>query len=314
MAITQKSAQLGSKRPIVHPVTQRMAALLKDQIKAGEGMHETPVKGVRYMQCNQYIASKPLVYESGICILASGRKIVRQGESQFTYDADNFLVLSVRLPVECEVFGSEEEPVLGIRIDTDPVQIAELLLELAENGAQDPPPPRGIFQTPLSDPMRSACLRLIESFESPADAKFLGPSIVREILYRVLRSPQAAALRALATQNTRFTQISKALHRIHEDYTEDLSIEDLAREVHMSPTVFHENFRAVTATTPLQYLKTIRLHKARALMTQDGLGAAVAANKVGYESPSQFSREFKRLFGTTPAAEAERTRASMMVG
>jgi AraC-like DNA-binding protein len=252
------------------------------------------------------------MYDPGLCILASGRKTVRLAGQSFVYDADTFLVLGVPLPVECEVHGSPDNPILGIRVDVDPVTLAELLLDVADAGlpATSPPPP-GIYSSRLPDAMRDACLRLIQTFDSPADARILGPSIVREILYRALSTEQAGALRAVATQHARFRQISRALHRIHAEYDRDLSVEDLARDVHMSPSSFHENFRAVTATSPLQYLKAIRLHKARTLMVQDGLGAAVAAARVGYESPSQFSREFKRFFGTTPANEASRARAAL---
>lgn len=299
----------------VPAATRRMAELLRRQVRA-ESACPSPVPGVHYMHTDRYIPSAPLVYDAGICILAGGRKIVRLDGQSLTYDADTFLVLSVPLPLECEVFGSPEEPILGFRIDIDPVALAELILEMggadAAAASAGPAPPRGIFASRFTDGLRDACLRLVECFESPADGKILGPSIVREINYRILATDQAAALRAVAVRHARFTQISRALNRIHTEFDAGLSVEDLAAEAAMSASSFHENFRAVTSTSPLRYLKTIRLHKARLFMINEGLTAAEAAVRVGYESPSQFSREFKRLFGTTPAQDAATSRAALL--
>lgn len=303
--------------PSTPPKTAELAELLRS-LTAADGLTQTPVPSVHYMRCSQYISPRPLVYEPGLCFLASGQKHVRLGGETFTYNPFNFLVLSVPLPIECEVFASLDQPVLGLRIDVSPISLSELLLELSPPSsptASPPPtsplpaPPRGIYDSPLTDELRDALLRLARTFLSPTDARVLGPSIVREILYRVLLTEQHGALRALAARHTRFTQISKALHLIHTSYAKPISVDDLADAAAMSPSAFHENFRAVTDSSPLQYLKSIRLHKARALMLQDGLGAAQAALEVGYESPSQFSREFKRLFGTTPSQEAALTRS-----
>lgn len=291
----------------------RLAGLLARQIKV-DGYSETGLPGVVYMRSSRYYPSRPLIYDRGLCIVVQGRKVGRCGPHTFAYDADNFLVMSVPLPVECEVFATAEEPVLGLRIDIDPIALTELMLEMNERDLPAPavPTPHGLYATTLTEEMRGALLRLVESFERPADAKILGPSILREIMYRTLRTEQAGALRALAARHTHFNAIAKALQVIHSDITSDLSVEDLAAEAHMSASAFHEHFKAVTATTPLQYVKTIRLHKARVMMIQQGLGAAQAAVEVGYESASQFSREFKRLFGATPAQEASAARAMLV--
>lgn len=315
-----------SVEPLSIPAaTRRMAELLRGQVTA-DAVCPSPVPGVHYMHCGRHIPSRPLVYEPGVCVLAAGRKVVRVGGQSFTYDADTFLVLSVALPVECEVFASADDPVLGVRIDVDPAVLAELILEtggtaVVGGGARgiappppsaSAPPPSGIFASRFTDGLRDACLRLVECLGSPADARILGPGIVREIHYRILGTDQAAALRAVAVRHARFTQISRALQRIHAEYAADLSVDALAAEAAMSASSFHENFRAVTSTSPLQYLKTIRLHKARVLMIRQGATAAEAAARVGYESPSQFSREFKRLFGATPAREAATSRAALL--
>jgi AraC-like DNA-binding protein len=155
-------------------------------------------------------------------------------------------------------------------------------------------------------------VRLLESLQSSDDARILGPQIVREITYRVLTGPLGANLRGLAAPQSHFGQITRVLNRLHTDYAGSHDIEALARDAGMSISTFHVHFKRVTASSPLQYLKTIRLHKARTLMVHDGLGAAAAAIKVGYESASQFSREFKRHFGGSPAEVAAQLRTNLM--
>jgi AraC-like DNA-binding protein len=168
---------------------------------------------------------------------------------------------------------------------------------------------RGIISTPMTDDMISATVRLLDCLKSPLDSRILGPHNVREIIYRVLYGEQGGALRALAVRHTRFSQIARVLRRIHTEYDKELDMEFLAGEANMSISTFHHNFKAVTSSSPLQYLKSIRLHKALMLMIRDGLNASAAAGKVGYESASQFSREFKRYFGNSPADEAAKLRS-----
>jgi AraC-like DNA-binding protein len=263
------------------------------------------------MRVSKAMARHPVVYEPGIFIIAQGRKRGFLGGRVYTYDAKNYLVLSVPLPFECEVEATAKVPLLGLSVRVDPVTVAELLMEIDEFPSKPAAMPRGIYATPLHDDLCNAALRLLESLRTPAEARILGPQIVREITYRVLRGPQGDALRAVAARHTHFGQITKALHRMHADYSGSLDVETLARESGMSVSTFHHNFKAVTSSSPVQYLKAVRLHKARLLMVNEGLGAGVAAGRVGYESPSQFSREFKRFFGSSPADEAARIRMSL---
>jgi AraC-like DNA-binding protein len=172
--------------------------------------------------------------------------------------------------------------------------------------------PQAIDAAKLDDALRDAAVRLLECLRSADDARILGPQIVREIVYRVMLGPLGANLRGLAAPHTHFGQISRVLNRIHAEYARTFDVETLAREAGMSVSTFHAHFKAVTTSSPLQYLKSIRLHKARMLMVHDGTSAANAANQVGYESASQFSREFKRLFGDAPAAVAAQLRESLV--
>jgi len=167
---------------------------------------------------------------------------------------------------------------------------------------------RGIYATPINEALTDACIRLLECMLNPGEAKVLGPQIMREITYRVLCGENGGALRELMAINGRVSQIQRSIERMHSDYAKPLDILTLAQEAAMSESAFHHNFKALTATSPLQYLKTIRLHKAKLLMVSDGITAGAAAERVGYESPSQFSREFKRFFGDSPVQEVAKTR------
>ena len=176
------------------------------------------------------------------------------------------------------------------------------------NGSQ----PQAMQATALDDALGEATARLLESLRSAGDARILGPQIVREIIYRVLLGKLGQNLRVLAAPESHFGQISRVLNRMHTDYSRAYDMAMLARDAGMSVSTFHARFKAVTSSSPLQYLKNVRLHKARMLMVQEGVNASGAALRVGYESASQFSREFKRLFGDGPAAAAAKLRKTLM--
>ena len=193
------------------------------------------------------------------------------------------------------------------------LQLQELLMDIGEDELFQPAmAASGINSATLSDEILCAAERLLDVMERPLDARILGKQIIREILYHVLTGPRGGALLALVSRQTHFSLISRVLKRIETKYTENLNVEQLAAEANMSVSAFHHNFKAVTSTSPLQYLKSYRLHKARMMMIHDGMKASAAAMRVGYESASQFSREFKRFFGVTPGEDAARIR--MMQG
>lgn len=207
---------------------------------------------------------------------------------------------------------------LAVSIRVDLATLAELLMKMdgayrAAAPTDGPALPQGIYSTKLDSSLSETTVRLLECLSDAMEAQILGPQIVRELTYRVLRGQQGGALRAAAALHSRFGQVSRALQRIHAEYASDLNVEELAETAAMSASAFHQNFKAVTSTSPLQYLKTTRLHKARMLMVYEGLRAGVAAERVGYESSSQFSREFKRLFGASPVEAAEDVRRMLGV-
>jgi AraC-like DNA-binding protein len=287
-------------------------AVLLDELAQGEGFLQTRLPGVRFMRSTVHIPRSPITYEPGIVIIAQGRKIGHLGNQRFVYDARHYLVLTVPLPFECETIGTPTCPVLGLYVGLNPALVTELIMQMepARRSADDTP--RAIEVCALDEGLSNAATRLLESLRTANDAQILGPALVREITYRVLCGKLGANLRVLAAPQSHFGQINRVLNRIHTNYAQSHDIETLAREAGMSVSTFHLHFKAVTSSSPLQYLKAIRLHKARLLMVNEGVSAAQAAVSVGYESPSQFSREFKRQFGDSPAIAAERLRANLV--
>ncbi|HWY23584.1 MAG TPA: AraC family transcriptional regulator [Nevskia sp.] len=289
---------------------QRMAGLIAGMVSQ-EGPNPSRLPGVTFAHARHSRPRAPVVYEPGIFILVQGRKRGFLGDQMYVYDQHNYLVTSVPLPLECETEATPEQPLLGLAVNIDLANLAELLLEMDDRLPDSGASPRGIYATPLDAELGGAVIRLLEALRTPVEARVLGPQIVREIIYRVLCGEQGGALRALATRHSHCGRIGKVLRHVHSHFTAPLDVETLAEEASMSVSAFHHHFKAVTSTSPLQYVKTIRLHQARLLMVHEGLNAGVAAQRVGYESPSQFSREFKRLFGSNPSTEAARVRAAL---
>lgn len=282
---------------------QRRILALFGQLAPNEGYTHAVLDGVRFIRSNRPVPRMPVLYDPSIVVVCQGRKRGYVGEQSFVYDAQQYLVLSVPLPFECETFATPDEPFLAISIRIDLAVIAELAILLDETHGASVSEPRGIYSTPLDAPLADAVLRLLEALASPADTRVLGPAIMREIGYRVLTGAQGDAIRAALAQQHHFGRVARALRRIHADLSGELDVETLASEAGMSLAVFHAQFKSVTATSPMQYVKATRLHHARLMMVQDGLNAGAAAARVGYASASQFSREFKRLFGRSPSDE-----------
>ncbi|MBB5353490.1 AraC-like DNA-binding protein [Haloferula luteola] len=291
----------------------RLATLLAS-LATTDGYNATRLPGVKIMRSSRAILRSQVSYSPSLVIIAQGRKRGYLGERIFTYDANHFLVLSVPLPFECETLASPDGPLLGLSIEVEPTTVAKLLLSMKPpEFANVDPPDEAIRANPLDNTLYDAAVRLMEAIaNSDEEAAILGPAIVREMLYRVLCGAGGGPLRLLATPHSHVGRISHTLQRLHADFASPVNMAHLATDAGMSLSTFHEHFKAITGSPPLQYLKAIRLHKARLFMLQQGDTAAAAALKVGYESASQFSREFKRYFGTTPAAEVSQLRANLM--
>jgi AraC-like DNA-binding protein len=277
-----------------------------------EGYTLSRLDGVKFMRANRYMPRMPVLYEPCIVVVLQGKKLGYLGDQVFHYDPQQFLVLSLPLPFESETIGSVEEPMLAVAIRIDLAVIAELVLSLETPAPLPATPQLGMVSTAMDEKLSDAVMRLIAVLGSPLESAVIGPAILREIYFRVLTGTQGAVIRAALLQQSQFSKIGKALKLIHSDFSDELNINALATEAGMSVAAFHANFKALTATSPMQYLKTTRLHKARLHMLQDGMTATTAATQVGYESVSQFSREFKRFFGRTPIQEVAAMRQSLI--
>ncbi|MFY3548590.1 AraC family transcriptional regulator [Achromobacter insolitus] len=282
---------------------------LMQKLAPNEGYTQTTLDSVRLMRSDRPLGRTPVLYEPSIVIVCQGRKLGFLGSDVYVYDAQHYLVLSVPLPFSTETQASPDKPMLALSIRLDLLELSELILQIGETG-QPEDTPNGMVSTELDDVLAGATVRLLEALTVSRDARILGPGLVREICYRVLTGAQGGAMRAALAHHGRFGRVAKALKRIHADYAVPLSVTRLAEEAGMSVPAFHANFRTVTQTSPIQYIKSTRLHQARLMMIRDGVTAAAAAGRVGYESTSQFSREFKRLFGRTPVEEARDMRES----
>ncbi|CAM6435066.1 AraC-type DNA-binding domain and AraC-containing proteins [Citrobacter sedlakii] len=291
---------------------EEICLLLTDKIKHLKDIEKNQgerLPDIRLLYGTEPGPRTPVMYDPGIIFLFSGHKIGYINERVFRYDANEYLLLTVPLPFECETYATPEVPLAGIRINVDMLQLQELLMDIGEDERFQPSmAASGINSAMLSDEILCAAERLLDVMERPLDARILGKQIIREILYHVLTGPRGGALLALVSRQTHFSLISRVIKRIENKYTESLNVEQLAAEANMSVSAFHHNFKSVTSTSPLQYLKTYRLHKARMMILHDGMKASAAAMRVGYESASQFSREFKRYFGVTPGEDAARIR------
>ena len=241
------------------------------------------------------------MYEPIICLIAQGAKRVLLGDDTYVFDAHHYLITSLDLPTVVQIIqASREKPYLSLRLKLDQREMSQLMVD-----SHLPPPraqqsSRGMAIGEVTLPLLSAFQRLLDLLAAPQDMPILAPIIQREIMYRLLVGDQGARLRQIASVGSQSHQIAQAIEWLKRHYTLPLRIDDLAAHVHMSTSTFHQHFRALTAMSPLQYQKWLRLNEARRLMLTERLDAATAAFEVGYESPSQFSREYSRVFGAPP--------------
>lgn len=255
------------------------------------------------------------LYEPSVCLVAQGAKRVLLGEESYLYDANHYLITAVHLPTVVQVISaSREEPYLGLRLKLDMRAVSQLMVD------SHLPPPRpqqtglGMAVGVVTDALISPLQRLIDLLAQPQDIPILAPIIQREITYRLLTGDQGARLRQIATVGSQGHQIARAIDWLHGHFSQQLRVDELARFVNMSPSTFHQHFRSLTAMSPLQYQKWLRLHEARRLMLVEPVDVTTASFQVGYESPSQFSREYSRLFGASPLRDIHNLRQQVAVG
>lgn len=269
-----------------------------------EGVQETLIPGVRIFKNTGGKPRQPLVYEKGVIFVAQGSKRIYLDNQTYDYNPDNYLVMALPIAAECEIHASESEPLLCIMVDIDRENlntiIAKMHPHLDHNRFSQGGNQHGLFISPLTHEIRGSLLRLLSALQSPLESEVIGHGIVQELIFRIACGENAQSLYALAMKNANLFRVDKAIIEIHKNYPQSMNVESLASLVNMSPSSFHRAFREATASSPIQYIKKIRLNKARGLLENQGLRVNEAATQVGYESPAQFSREFKRYFGDNP--------------
>ncbi|MBB5421989.1 AraC-like DNA-binding protein [Paraburkholderia sp. JPY158] len=279
-----------------------------------EGYNLTALPGVRILRSNRALSRTPVLYDPGIVIVCQGRKRGYFGDQLYLYDERHYLAVSVPVPFSMETDATEQRPLLALYLHLDFALAAELAERIDREGvAQRAPAPQSMMSTPMDDAMQASVLRFLEAMHRPLEAAVLGAGLLRELYFRVLTGAQGSSLREALAMRGQFGQIGRSLRLIHASYAQPLDVSQLADEAGMSIPSFHSHFKAITQVSPMQYLKSTRLHQARLLMVRQDLTAEAAGHAVGYASPSQFSREFRRLFGLTPAAEAKRMRESFAI-
>jgi AraC-like DNA-binding protein len=299
-----------------HPSSSRVIELrteLARKIALFTGTEETrvtEVPGLTLVKRTALTAPTCLTYEPSVAVIAQGRKRVELGATTFIYDESRYLLTSVDLPINsCVIEASEETPFLALALKLEMPVIRELLSreEIPAPNAAPDSPAMATGETTVE--LLSACCRLVDLLDNPQDIPFLSGLIQREIVYRILRGPEGARLRAIATLGDQSHRTAKAIAWIRANYAKPLRVDDLADVAGMGVSTLHHHFRMLTAMSPLQYQKQLRLQAARTRMLMDGLDAASAAFEVGYESASQFNREYSRFFGQPPMRDIKALRS-----
>lgn len=256
------------------------------------------------------VPGEPLhsVYDPVFCVIAQGSKEVMLGRETYRYDAAHYLIVTANLPVAAHVVeASTAIPYLSLTLKLDPVLVSSVMVEAA-NTTLPRASVRAINVSPLDIDLLDAVVRLVRVAESPGEAQFMAPLILREIIYRLLVGEQCDRLRYIAVQNGHSHHIARAIEWFRKEFDQPLPVERVAQELGMSVSSFHHHFKAATALSPLQFQKRLRLQEARRLMLGEHLDAASAAYRVGYEDASHFSREYKGLFGFPPTHDMQRLR------
>lgn len=273
------------------------------------GLSDTIIPGVKLYRSDGPTAAAPTIYEPTLCLLVQGSKKIWLGDEQLQYRELQYLLAPVTLPVSGKVItASPDQPYIALSLSLDLRELTDLVIDIAHKVPAPNLPARGIAVGDADLSLMSVFLRLIQLLQAPQDIPVLLPLLKREMLYRLLLGPVGSQLREFTLIDSQAHRISKVIDILHQRYNEPLRIKELAEAAHLSESALFQAFKAVTSMSPMQFQKQLRLNEARRIMLYEGLEAATASYKVGYESPSQFSREYSRLFGAPPKADVERFR------
>ncbi|RYX86410.1 AraC family transcriptional regulator [bacterium] len=273
-----------------------------------------PLSGLRITRVSS--PSGPVCGSSipSFCIIAQGRKEVSVGEKSYYYDPSTFLLPTVALPIVSRVLdGSKAQPYLGIRLNIEPMIVGSIMIEMGQLSAGTQDGAKAIAVSTLDSTLLDAVTRLIRLVDSPVEARLLQPLVTREIVCHLLMGEQGDRLRHMTVPSAHTHRIAQAVEKIFREFNKPLHVEEMAKQIGMSVSGFHHHFKAVTALSPLQFQKQLRLREAQRLMLNEEFDAASAGYRVGYDDASHFSREYKRFFGVPPMRDVERLREALEV-
>jgi AraC-like DNA-binding protein len=271
-----------------------------------------PLEGLRLRRASSPTELGHGVSYPALCVIAQGSKEILLGDNRYRYDPAHYLITTAALPITSRITeASGERPYLGLVLRLDPTLVGSVMVEAGHPAPRGHAAVKAIDVSPLDAGLLDAAVRLVRLLDSPTEAGFLAPLVMREIVYRLLKGEQGGRLRHTAVLGGHSHLIARALERLRKDFDQPLRIEDIARELGMSVSGFHHHFKAVTAMSPLQFQKQMRLQEARRLMLGEDLDAASAGYRVGYGDASHFNREYKRLFGAPPVRDMERLREAV---
>jgi len=286
-------------------LTQRLARHARQN-----GLQTTAINGVELLRADSPTRLMPAVYQPCLCFVAQGSKRALLNGASYTYDPLHYLVVSMTMPVYAEITdASPANPYLALRIKIDSAELAALLPNIHVAAHRDSSN-HALYSTAMTTPMLDVVLRLVRLFDSPQDSAVLAPLALREIYYRALTSELGERLQQVMATDSYAQRVGRAIELLRNQYHFPLRVQTLADTAHMSLSSLHHHFKSITAMSPLQYQKQLRLHEARRLMLNDGMDASNASYRVGYASPSQFSRDYKRLFGSPPKQQLMTIRAA----
>ncbi len=267
----------------------------------GDGFHQTDVDKLQFGRESVVATTLTGASTPMLALVVQGKKASLLGEETYHYGAAQYLAISVDLPLSGYIIeATPAQPYLGFKLDLDPHQLCDIITQTRASDSTKDTSVRGFFVSTADAPLLDCALRLTRLLDTPRDIPILAPMIIREIYYRLLCGEQSEAVRQIATSGSHMQRIAQSIELIKTDFARSIRVEELAARARMSPSSFHHHFKAITAMSPLQYQKQLRLLEARRLMLAENSTAVNAAERVGYESPSHFSREYARMFGAPP--------------
>ncbi|MCY7812884.1 AraC family transcriptional regulator [Bacillus spizizenii] len=244
------------------------------------------------------------MHEPALCIVLQGRKVISMIGEDFFYGKGEYLVVAVDLPVIGEILkASEMEPYLCLRLNFNLMQIAEVSKEYKQHSTNHNVTGRGIFVDQTDEVILDALIRLVKLLHTPEDTEILAPLIIKEILYRIMQGKHGHTVKNLVAKGSKLSEVAVALDYLRNNFSHEIKIDGLAKKVNLSPSALYHHFKQVTTMTPIQYQRALRLHEARRLIIGKDMRVADAAFQVGYESPSYFNREYRKMFGKPPGKD-----------